>query len=89
MKIIKYFISLVFICFILTGYGQDSMLCQGYHWTEDEANLMMKKFVAILCPHGHKKDKRFTEDVQIRSAVLARMGAVVFAYDMVGFGESG
>jgi len=167
MKIIKYFLTLVFICFILTGYSQDTMLCQGYYWTEDEANIMMKKFAAkwddinsweergkiikqgiiqgmkleqmpvindefspviknrrvmdgyiveniaiesfpgfyitgnlyrptrkqekyaaVLCPHGHKKNKRFTDDVQIRSAVLARMGAVVFAYDMVGFGES-
>jgi dienelactone hydrolase len=42
---------------------------------------------AILCPHGHAKDKRLTADVQIRSAAFARMGAVVFAYDMVGFGE--
>ena len=42
MKIIKYLLTLVLICFILTGYSQDSMLCQGYYWTEDEANLMMK-----------------------------------------------
>lgn len=166
MRKIKYFISLVFACLVLTGYGQDNSLCQGYHWTEDEANLMMKKFAmewddsiswekraqiikqgilegmqlnkmpeitgefnpvirntrimdgyiveniaiesfpgfyitgnlyrpsvkkeknaAVLCPHGHRKDKRFTDDVQIRSAVLARMGAIVFAYDMVGYGE--
>jgi dienelactone hydrolase len=43
---------------------------------------------AVLCPHGHATDKRFTADVQIRSAALARMGAIVFAYDMVGYGES-
>jgi len=43
---------------------------------------------AVLCPHGHAADKRFTADVQIRSAALARMGAIVFAYDMVGYGES-
>ncbi len=47
-----------------------------------------EKNPAILCPHGHAKDKRFTADVQIRSAALARMGAIVFAYDMVGRGES-
>ncbi len=148
-------------------YSQDSLLCMGGHWTEDEANLMMKEFgthwhdktsweiragvirqgiiegmkldkmpeiegnfntlihhpremdgyiveniaiesfpgfyitgnlyrptnqkeknPAILCPHGHAKDKRFSEDVQKRSAALARMGAIVFAYDMVGYGES-
>jgi len=47
-----------------------------------------KKNAAVLCPHGHAADKRFTDDVQIRSAALARMGAIVFAYDMVGYGES-
>jgi dienelactone hydrolase len=47
-----------------------------------------EKNPAVLCPHGHEADKRFTADVQIRSAALARMGAIVFAYDMVGYGES-
>ncbi len=46
------------------------------------------KQAAILSPHGHLEDKRLLEDVQIRCAVFARMGAVVFAYDMIGRGES-
>lgn len=46
------------------------------------------KNAAILSPHGHAKDKRLTHYVQYRSAVLARMGAIVFAYDMVGHGDS-
>jgi dienelactone hydrolase len=55
-------------------------------------------YVAVLSPHGHgrspKKPEdfdlhgRFASDVQIRCAMLARMGAVVFSIDMFGWGES-
>jgi hypothetical protein len=51
-----------------------------------------KSLAVILAPHGHfpKEDDygRFMKDIQYGSAALAKMGAMVFAYDMVGWGES-
>jgi len=51
-------------------------------------------FAAILCPHGHFPDTnpdeegRYRPDQQFRCATLARMGAVVFSYEMFAWGES-
>ncbi len=47
---------------------------------------------AVACPHGHWPEGRFHHDetcsVATRCIRLAQMGAVVFAYDMIGFGDS-
>jgi dienelactone hydrolase len=45
---------------------------------------------AVLCPHGHvaRQDARFVEQTQQRCATMARLGAVVFVYDMLGYGDS-
>lgn len=53
-----------------------------------------KKHPAILCPHGHFPGDslgtfgRFRPDQQKRCATFARMGAIVFSYNMFGWGES-
>jgi dienelactone hydrolase len=51
-------------------------------------------FPAVLCPYGHFSDPdtnlygRYRPDMQYRCATLAKMGAVVFSYDMFAWGES-
>ena len=45
----------------------------------------------VLSPHGHWPNKedygRYRPDVQKRCGAMARMGAMVFSFDMVGYGQ--
>ena len=78
---------------IMNGYTIENIAIESFPGFYITGNLYrpleeQKKYAAILSPHGHLKDKRFTDYVQLRSAFLANKGAIVFAYDMVGYGES-
>ena len=49
-------------------------------------------FAGIVCPHGHWEQGRLANEergsVPGRCITLARMGAVVFSYDMIGYVDS-
>ena len=53
-----------------------------------------ESMAAILCPHGHARDPKYVKEgrlrpeMQYRCATLARMGAAVFSYDMIGYSDS-
>lgn len=57
-----------------------------------------EKMPAMLCPHGHFEGHtpaalgegwgRYREEQQVRCAMLAKMGVLVFSYDMFAWGES-
>jgi uncharacterized protein len=51
-------------------------------------SLRPGKKPAILSPPDHADQGRFDPEVQIRCAMLAKAGAVVFTWDMLGWGES-
>ena len=78
---------------IMDGYSVENIALESFPGFYVTGNLYrplqkQKQYAAVLSPHGHLKDKRFTDYVQLRSAYLASKGAIVFAYDMVGYGES-
>jgi hypothetical protein len=167
LKCVKHLLFVLFLGLTMQGYSQEELLCRGKYWTEDQGNLMMKKFAsewnnleswekratiirngilegmkfnqmpkvtndirlivtnthnedgyivenvafesfpgfyvtgniyrpsvpgkkcaAILSPHGHWANRRFMAEAQARCAAFARMGAIVFIYDMVGYADS-
>lgn len=46
------------------------------------------KMPIVLCPDGHFGGGRYRPDSQYRCAMLARMGALAFSYDLFAWGES-
>jgi uncharacterized protein len=64
----------------------------GYYLTGNlyRPEKKMASMAGVLSPHGHftNPDGRFQEQMQKRCATLAQMGAMVLAYDMVGYGDS-
>ena len=46
---------------------------------------------AVLCPHGHAPQGRFTDEpwfsIPARCVMLARLGFVAFSYDMIGYND--
>lgn len=81
------------------GYLVQNVAFRSFEGSNVTGNLYLPAITrgpspAVLCPHGHfgasgaDPEGRFRRDMQVRCAALARMGAVVFAYDMVGWGES-
>jgi len=83
----------------MNGYTVESVIFEsvpGFFVTGNlyrpSGNFNEKSLPVILCTHGHSRDTesggRFSNNMQLRCANLARMGAMVFAYDMIGYGES-
>lgn len=79
---------------IMDGYAVENVYFESQpgHFISGNLYRPLKQYASyagILHPHGHFENGRFHEQTQIRSATLARMGAVVFAWDLIGYGDAG
>lgn len=77
---------------ILNGYTVENVFFESVSGIYVSGNLykpiqLNGKNPAVLAPHGHGPDLRFGDATQQRCATMARMGAIVFAYDMIGHGD--
>jgi len=81
---------------VMDGYTVEAIAIDGMPGHYITGNLYKPiriegRIPAVLSPHGHalRPDNygRFKPDLQRRCAALARMGAVVLAWDMIGYGE--
>ena len=80
---------------IMDGYSVENVAFESLPGIYVTGNLYrplkeQKSYAGILSPHGHWNDPsgRFHEQMQKRCGTLARMGAIVFAWDMIGYGDS-
>lgn len=87
---------------ILEGYSVEAVVFESvpgffvtgnlYRPTAKALQSANRSLPAIVCPHGHWDQPedygRFRNDMQLRCASFAKMGAIVFSVDMIGYGES-